>query len=162
MFIYSVRASTIKFFGVVALSVAALIALIIFIPTLEGSNAASAFMTGTDINYDNIKTNEDRISFLSQFGWEVDAESVEEETVTVPEEFNKVYAGYNEIQKGQGLDLEKYKQKEITRYTYTVTNYPDYTGKVYANILVYRGTVIGGDISSADIEGFVHGFQPTK
>lgn len=162
MFIYSVRASTIKFFSVVALSLAALIALIIFIPALEGSGTAATFMTGTDINYDNVKSNEDRISFLSQFGWEVDAESLEEEQVTVPEEFNKVYAGYNEIQKAQGLDLEKYKQKEITRYTYTVTNYPGYTGKVYANILVYRDTVIGGDISSADIEGFVHGFQPAK
>lgn len=157
MFIYSVRASTVKFFGVILLSVAALVALILFIPKYDASE--TVFAVGSNINYDNIKTNEDRISFLSQFGWEADEKTVEEETVTIPDKFNKIYKGYNEIQKMQGLDLEKYRRKEITRYTYTLSNYPDYEGKVYANILVYRNKVIGGDISSADVNGFVHGFE---
>jgi len=34
-------------------------------------------------------------------------------------------------------------------------------GKVYANILVYRNKVIGGDICSADASGFIHGFEKT-
>lgn len=59
----------------------------------------------------------------------------------------------------QGLDLSKYKRKDVTRYTYKITNYPDYDGTVYANILVYRGKVIGGDICSADVNGFVRGFD---
>ncbi len=159
MFIYSVRATTLKFFGVVLLSVAALITLICFIPTIEASEDQSAFSVGEEISYSNIKTNEDRIAFLSQFGWETEAEAVEEETVTIPDEFDKVYTGYNEIQKEQGLDLAKYKRKELTRYTYIVTNYPDYEGTVYANLLVYRNKVVGGDICSAESDGFVHGFK---
>ena len=45
------------------------------------------------------------------------------------------------------------------RYTYEVTNYEDYDGVVYANLIVYRGRVIGGDICSADVTGFIHGFE---
>ena len=45
----------------------------------------------------------------------------------------------------------------MTRYTYEVTNFPDYDGKVYANMIVYRGKIIAGDISSADPMGFVRG-----
>ena len=45
------------------------------------------------------------------------------------------------------------------RYTFTVTNYPSYEETVYANVLVYRNRVIGGDICSADVSGFVHGFE---
>ena len=42
---------------------------------------------------------------------------------------------------------------------YTVTNYGNYNGTVLANLLVYRGRVIGGDICSADANGFIHGFS---
>ena len=65
----------------------------------------------------------------------------------------------NEIQKEQGLNLLKYKRKKLTRYTFEVKNYEGYDGRVLANVLVYRGKVVGGDICSADIDGFVHGFE---
>ena len=112
--------------------------------------------------YDKVKSADDAANFLGQFGWVVDAGSVETETVTIPAEFDKIFAGYNEMQKAQGLDLSKYKKKSVTRYTFTVTNYGDYEGNVWANVLVYRGRVIGGDICSADSEGFVHGFEKPK
>ena len=75
------------------------------------------------------------------------------------ESFDKVFAAYNEIQRAQGLDLSKYKKKELTRYTFEVTNYADHEGTVYANVLVYRNKVVGGDICSAELSGFVHGFE---
>ena len=49
--------------------------------------------------------------------------------------------------------------KDVTRYTFTITNYPNYEGTVLANVLVYRNRVIGGDICSADVSGFVQGFE---
>lgn len=158
MFVYSVRASSVKFFGVILLSVVALIALIVFIPSVEASPSQSVFVEGSEINFDKIKTDEDRKGFLAQFGWEVTGDA-EEEKVTIPDEFDKVFTAYNDIQREQGLDLSKYKRKEVMRYTYTLANYPDYDGTVYANVLVYRGKVIGGDICSADKDGFVHGFE---
>ena len=66
---------------------------------------------------------------------------------------------YNEIQRRQGLDLSAYKKKSVMRYTYAVKNYPDYDGEVLVNILVYKNTVIGGDVCSADVSGFVHGLE---
>ena len=106
-----------------------------------------------------VKTNEDRIEFLSQFGWEVKSEPVESVEVVIPSEFDKIFTGYNEIQKRQGLDLSDYKKKKVMRYTYEVTNYKGSDDVVYANVIVYRNRVIGGDICSADVTGFIHGFE---
>lgn len=154
MFVYSLRASTLKFFGIICVAMAALITLIVFIPTYEADTAVQ-----TGINYNKIKTNDDRIDFLSQFGWEVEPTAVEEKNVRVPSEFDKIFSTYNEIQKRQGLDLGNYKGKNVTRYTYKITNYSGYKGTVYANIIVYKDRVIGGDICTADVNGFIHGFE---
>lgn len=158
MFIYTCRAGTIRFFAVVLLAAAVLAALVIFVPAYQPVAASG----GTDITvsyiYTGIKTNEDRIKFLSQFGYEVSDDPIETAEVTLPAKFDKVYAGYAELQKAQGLDISKYRRKTLTRYTYEVNNYDGYDGRVLANILVYRGRVVGGDICSEDHAGFVHGF----
>ena len=156
MFIYSLRASTLKFFAVICVALVTLITLIAFVPAYGESAAVSK---DVEIEYDNVKTAEDRIEFLRQFGWEVKSEPVEAVEVTIPTEFDKIFTGYNEIQKRQGLDLSDYKKKKVMRYTYEVTNYGGAEGTVYANILVYRSRVIGGDICSADVTGFIHGFE---
>ena len=96
------------------------------------------------------------MKFLAQFGWEVEETPIDECNVKIPKNFDKIMTTYNEIQKQQGLDLTKYQKKSATRYTYKVTNYKDYDGTVYANIIVYRNKVIAGDICSADANGFMH------
>ena len=159
MVIYSMRASTIKFCGVLCVALVALITLIAFVPAYGSEAPDASAGQNVDYNYEKIKTNDDRIEFLSQFGWQVKPNAVAEEEVLIPEQFDKVFSGYNEIQRRQGLDLSKYKKKLVNRYTYEVTNYNGYEGTVYANILVYRNRVIGGDICSADISGFLHGFE---
>ena len=149
MFIYSIRASTIKFFGFIALTVAVLVCII----TFGGGETVLASATG-EINYGGIKTEEDRIAFIEQFGLRVDKDSREEVAFTMPDNFDRVILGYNEIQKKQGLDLSKYMRKKVTRYSYKVINY-DYDGDVYASVFVYRGKIVACDLSSADPEGFV-------
>ena len=143
------------------LAVAALAALVIFVPAYQPVSAgADSSDEAVRISYDRIKTNEDRVKFLSQFGYEVSEDPLETVEITLPEKFDKVYAGYNELQKAQGLDLSKYRRKTVMRYTYEVKNYDGYNGgRVLANVIVYRGRVIGGDVCSADPQGFVHGFE---
>lgn len=171
MFIYSFKASSIKFFGIICVALAALITLIAFVPAYAGGESskpsggvavdapeAESGVT-VSVRYDKVKSADDTAKFLAQFGWVVDAGSVEKRDVTIPAEFDKVFAGYNELQKSQGLDLSKYKKKTVTRYTFVVTDYEGYEGTVYANVLVYRNRVIGGDICSADVSGFIHGFE---
>lgn len=156
MFVYTLRARTLKFFAVICVSLAAIITLIAFVPAYGEDITVSK---DGKINYSGVKTNEDRIEFLSQFGWEVKSEPVESVEVVIPSEFDKIFTGYNEIQKRQGLDLSDYKKKKVMRYTYEVTNYKGSDDVVYANVIVYRNRVIGGDICSADVTGFIHGFE---
>ena len=162
MFIYSIKAQTLKFFSIVALSLATLLILVAFIPTYEPTVINTLYTETANVNFSKIKTNDDRIDFLEQFGWTVNENAVDEKTVTIPKEFDKIMLSYNEFQRQMGLDLAKYKGKEVTRYTYEITNYPEYEGKVYANMLIYRNKVIGGDVCSADAKGFLQGFVKTK
>ena len=156
MFVYTMRAGTLKFFAVVGAALALLITLIVLIPTYGADTPTAEEVT---YSYGKIKASDDVERFLAQFGWQVDDEPLEEVKVTLPDEFDKVFTAYNEIQRRQGLNLSPYKRKTVTRYTYTVTNYEGYNGKVYANVLVYKNRVIGGDVCSADTSGFIHGFE---
>ena len=154
MFIKTYRVGKIKLVAMLALSAALVAVLALFIPKYPVISVSAA--DGTRV-YTGVKTNEDRIKFLNHFGWEVGEEPIEAVNVTVPEVFDSIFEGYNQLQISQGLDLARYKKKTVTRYTYFVTNYPDYDGDVVATLLVYRGRVIGGDICSTDPEGFIHG-----
>ncbi|MBQ9748426.1 MAG: DUF4830 domain-containing protein [Clostridia bacterium] len=158
MFVYAIRSATIKFVCAIGLSLALVIALVCLIPTYGDGETRPV----SEISYSKIYENSDRLNFISQFGWEVSEEPAETVEVTVPENFDSVYLGYNEMQKEQGLNLSKYKGKTVTRYTYKVTNYPNYEGTVYLSLLVYKNKIVGGDVCSADVNGFVHGFEAPK
>ena len=157
MFIYSVRASTVKFFAAMLTGIVALVALIVFLPPAEEVSPAKTVAAEGGVKYDGVKTNEDRINFLSQFGWTVEGQPCEEQTVTIPTEFDSVFTGYNEIQKRQGLDLSPYAGKEAQKFVYVVTNYDGWDGLVYATVFIRDDTVIAGDVASADVSGFLHG-----
>lgn len=155
MFIYSVKSSTLKFLGIVGVAILTLVALIFLVPTYSEATTKDIAAMNESISFNNIKSADDTIKFLSQYGWTVDESPVEECEITIPKEFDKVMTTYNEIQKQQGLDLTKYQRKTAKRYTFKVTNYPDYEGTVYANVIVYRDKVIAGDICSSDSKGFI-------
>ena len=156
VFVCSVRASAVRFFGVLALSLAALVVLIAFVPTYI---PASASVKEEARAYSDLATDAQRAAFLKDFGWEVTETPTESVEVTVPARFDTVYEDYNALQREQGLDLTRYRGKKVMRYTYTVNNYPDYDGTVYASLLLYKNKLIGGDICSADASGFLHGFE---
>ncbi|MBE6617297.1 MAG: DUF4830 domain-containing protein [Ruminococcaceae bacterium] len=159
MFICTVRANTLKFFAIIAVSLAALCAIILAIPEYEPVTTKAVAAEAEKYTYDKIKTVDDVAGFLAQFGWEVDGTPLEEVEIRIPDEFDKVMNSYNELQKKQGLDLAKYRGKTVKRYTFRVTNYPDYSGDVMANVIVYKKKVIGGDLCSADVTGFICGFE---
>ncbi len=148
MFIYSIRASTVKFFCFVIAALLLLVGAVAF-----GGDAVYASASG-EVNYSKIKDNDDRVAFIESFGILVEDVPIEEESFAMPENFDRVILGYNELQKRQGLDLTKYAKKRVTRYTYKVENY-EYDGEVQVNLFIHRGTVIACDISTADPEGFV-------
>lgn len=150
MFIYSVRASTLRFFGILAVTAC----LLVGVMALSGTDSVSA-MSGGAYSFSDVSSREDRIEFLSQFGILVTGESEEAEDFVMPEALDRVLLSYNEIQKSQGLDLSSFCKKRVSRYTYKVENYKNPDLQVYANIIVYRHRVIGGDISATGEGGFV-------
>lgn len=109
-------------------------------------------------NY-TITGNEDRLEFIAQFGLEVEEEPCEIEEIVIPQEFDAVYQKYNEIQKAQGLDLSRYAGKKVKRFCYRVLNYPGCEDEVRLNLLVAENKVVGGDVSSLALDGFMHGFR---
>ncbi len=108
------------------------------------------------------ETHADRMTFFSQFGWEIDENPVQVKEVIIPDEFDETYEKYNDIQRQQNLDLEKYKGARVKMWSYNILNYPGYEntdGIICGNILVYEGIVIGGDICSNELGGFMHTFS---
>ena len=163
MFICTVRAKSLKFFGIIALSLVALCAIVLSVPEYVPVSTKAIAAASEQYRYSKVKTASDAAEFLAQFGWEVDGEPLEEMKIRIPSEFDKVMKSYNELQRSQGLDLSKYRGKEVTRYTFEVTNYPNYSGTVMANVILYKNRVIGGDVCSSDVTGFIHGFErPAK
>lgn len=102
-----------------------------------------------------ITDNDSRVKFLKNLGWEVTNTPTESGQVRIPEESTEILDRYNGLQKRQGYDLLQYAGKNVMRYVYKINNFPDATDPVYATILVYKGQVIGGDITDTSAKGKV-------
>lgn len=179
MFIFSIRASSIKFFGILALTLAVLIGIMLSGETVFASASGEAKLSG-------IRNEEDRIALLETFGIKVEGEPEIKEFI-LPENFDRVMTGYNELQRSQGLDLTKYAKKRVARYTYKISNWSEISeeylknrvtggeitdnsdengtegtqigdesmGSVCVSLFIYRNRVIALDISSSEYGGFV-------
>ena len=110
--------------------------------------------------YGNSSEKENCIELLNSLGWQVEKTPTDTQKITIPAIFDNVYQNYNELQKTSGFDLSPYCGKSGTRYTFIVTNYPLDTGEtVYANVITVDGKVIGGDIMTVSLSGFMHGLK---
>ena len=104
-------------------------------------------------------SNEQRVQYLKDFGWDVTTSPVESGQVKIPEEVSEVFDRYNKLQQGQGYDLSKFAGKNVMRYVYKINNYPGTTEPVYATLLVYKNQIIGGDITDTAAKGHIRGFK---
>lgn len=151
MFVY-----TIKFDKKKALFIILMAALVIFgvimligIDTEDGKRDPSASGVGTE---------DKRAEYLSSLGWQVETPALSTENVLIPKKFSEVFLKYNELQQSQGFDLSDYAGKEVELYTYRVTNHES-DDTVLAELYVYKGKVIGGDIHSSALDGFMTGLK---
>ncbi len=106
-----------------------------------------------------VSSNDGRVKFLTDFGWEVTTSPTESSQVKIPAESSEVFDRYNTLQKGQGYDLSQFAGKKVMRYVYKVTNYPGAKEPVYATVLVHKNQVIGGDITDTSAGGHIRGFK---
>ena len=115
--------------------------------------------TPTSTTVTSVASNDDRVKFLSGFGWEVTTSPVESGQVRIPASGNDVFNRYNELQKSQGYDLSAYAGKTVMRYVYQINNYPGATAPVYATLLIYKNQVIGGDVTDTSAKGTIRSFK---
>ena len=154
MFVY-----TIKFERRKLIFIAAMVALIIFGIIMlagiqKGESKAHSIST-------KMETEDGQEQFLSSLGWQVETPALSIEKVLIPKNFSDVFLKYNEMQKSKGYDLSSYAGKEVELYTYKVTNHKSYD-TVYAQLYIYKGKLIGGDIHSSSLDGFMTALDYNK
>ncbi len=113
------------------------------------------------IHGDKAKNTEDLKGFLAGLGYTVGENLPLTREVIIPVEFGSIYNDYNELQKSAGYDLWGYRGQKCTVYSFKVTNYADenggYCDDIQADIMVCKGKIIGGDICSTRLSGFMTG-----
>ena len=63
-------------------------------------------------------------------------------------------------QESHGEDVsDKEAQKALKIFTDAITNYPTGEEGVQAGLLIYKNTVLGGDVLSSQLGGFIHGLE---
>lgn len=137
----------------IALILCAAVVLIAALILLFGGGKATETATSSLAN------NDDRVKFLTDFGWEVTTSPKESGQVRIPSKSTEVFDRYNSLQKSQGYDLTPYAGKNVMRYVYQVNNYPGATEPVYATLLIYKNQVIGGDVTDTAAAGAIRGFK---
>ncbi len=106
-------------------------------------------LTSADAGGIDASTNALRMSYLKSLNLDPDDSSVSSKEIIIPTEFDEVYSRYNSLQKQAGFDLSRYKGEEATVYTYPFSANSDWQ----IHLVVCKGKVIGGDISSVRIDG---------
>ena len=139
-----------KTFGILAAVVLVFIGLVITLVSCDKNDDAQ--------NTVKLSEKEEMIRYIQSLGYEIDEERYEEKKVVIPSKFDDVYTNYNLMQKDSGFDLEKYKGKHVTLYTFGIRGYKD-AEDVLCDLLVYKGKVIGGAVYTADVSGFMHGLN---
>ena len=103
---------------------------------------------------------EDAISsFLDENGWIADIGECNFSEKIIPADFDETYREYSALQEKQGFNIEGYKGKKIAVYSYPLLNFPGYedSDNIYINFLIFRGEIIGADILSTSMNGFITG-----
>lgn len=101
-----------------------------------------------------LSDNTQRIEYLQSLGWEVEPEPLETLQFLLPDPLEEPYLTYNQLQLSQGFDLTDCSGKQVTRYTYAVTNHPDRPNGVQANLYICEEIPVAGDLFCPGANGF--------
>ena len=107
MFIWTAKLNKKKAAGVLAAAVVLCAAAAAV--TLAGRQAQASAM----VSPKGIRSEEDRVAYLQEWGWQVNPQAALVEELELPEEFGETYSQYLALQTGQGFDLEKHAGKRV-------------------------------------------------
>ena len=101
-----------------------------------------------------LSTNEQRVAYLQELGWQVSPEPIETLDLQLPEELTPQWDEYLTLQAKQGLPFADCAGQAVRRFTYTVANYPGFPDGVQANLFLCGDRLVGGDIIATGENGF--------
>lgn len=108
-----------------------------------------------------MNSDRDRLYFLEQSGYEAAETPISVQEIRLPEVFPPVLEEYARLQRSQGFELERYKGREITVYTYELCG--DTNGTLlFASLYQYRGRIVAGDIHSPALGGYMGPIRSTE
>ena len=96
----------------------------------------------------------DPAAYLESLGWTWEGEPVTDR-VELPASFDGPYADFLRLQRAGGFDIEACAGQVVTRYTFTLTNYPTGEAGILADVLVLDGRIVGGEVRSPALDGFL-------
>lgn len=149
MFVFSFKASKFRILFAVVLCALIAFAAVVLLPETEHSVTVNGVQSDRKIRFDGMKTTADlaRLPKISAIGGCDAGRSV---NVKLPHKFDAVLEKYNEIQKSQGFNLAKYKNKEVVRHTFRVTALPNEEplpkDEVLLTFILHKDKIIGGDL----------------
>lgn len=155
MFICTLKFDRKKAVFVIAMAALVLIGIILLVGAFTGGAKTEAKAALSARN------EKGRAAYLADCGWTVETPALSEDTVLIPKQFSPIFEEYNELQKQQGFDLSEYCGMEVTMYTYRVVD-SGREGDVLAVLYVLNGAVIGGDVHSTALDGFMCGVKAVK
>ena len=149
MFVYHFRLRK-RVLAAGAAVVGLVLALAIFLPGCRSSQSEEPIM---------LETVEQQLEFLTSLGWTVNPTPIETLDLQLPRQWDGEWSAYVELQNSQGLPFSDFAGKQVRRCTYTLTNYPGIAKGVQANLYIYEGALIGGDILSLGETSFQAGLS---
>ncbi len=140
--------------GVSLLALLCCCALSLVLPPSTAQAVASATP-----NPNGVSSAQDRLDYLADWGWLVEEPPLSVEELLIPEVLDDSYTDYLALQQSQGFSLEALTGERVKRYSYAVTNYPSGETGVQLNLLIHNNTVVGGEVLSPALDGFLHGLE---
>lgn len=154
MFIYTAKLRR----GRVVFGICALVLSCLLLAGFAGMHSLwGAQSTAAPVSPKGVASNEERLGYIAQFGWSSTQEPIGIEEMKVPESFDESFTDYLATQEAQGFDLREYQGKRAKRYTYGLTNYPEGRQNVQIALLIYKNTVIAGEVFDGMSGEVLHG-----
>ena len=108
---------------------------------------SKVFYASSTNNFDG-STNQKRIEYITSLGLNVEETCIYTKQIVIPKKFNDVYKEYNLLQSKAGFDLSNYKGKSAEVIAYKLKE-----SETRVTLIIYKDRIIGGDISSPEING---------
>lgn len=106
------------------------------------------------INMKPVNNSAVAVKYIKSLGWEVESQPLEISSIMIPQNFDEVHINYNKLQLEAGFDLSQFSGRLCIRNTFLIKNFEG-AENVRINIIICDDKIIGGDISTVALDGFM-------